>query len=235
MPAENWNERISTLEQERRFKKLISLHSLTDSWISKISAKNEPAHRLERVTRVTLNPNLWQFEKSRIDHLPLNLEDLVGAQKINDFLNELEETIWIIQASTLENIASSTQTSEDLTNVLQQTSWNFGKQYAEAIWGTSGDLTLKEAAQAFSQTHFYLENSWITERMANHETTLIWKRSPRHDRTVKDSSAISLLCDLHEQVIQGYFHALSRSTRVKFGHTRLGEETYPYLNLLWSY
>ena len=235
MFTESWNERNPSLEQERRFKRLISLHSLTDSWISKVSAKNEPSHRLERVTRVTLNPNLWQFEKARIDHLPLNLEHLVGAQRIDDFLDELQETIWIIQASTLENISTSSSTQEDLTNVLQQASWNFGKTFSESIWGTAGDLSLKEAVHAFTQTHFYSEGSFITERIARHEATLIWKHSPDHDRTVKDSTAISILSSLHEQVIQGFFYTLSRSTRVRFGRTQFGLETYPYISLLWSY
>ena len=102
-PTQAWNERRSTLEQERRFKRLISLHSLSDSWIQTLSPKESASHHLERMAKVTLNPNLWQFEKNRLDHLPLNLEELVGAQEIDAFLTELESTIWIIQASTLEN------------------------------------------------------------------------------------------------------------------------------------
>jgi hypothetical protein len=235
MLPKTWNERKPTLEQERRFKRLISLHSLTDQWISSVSAKNEPSHRLERLTRVTLNPNLWLFEKSRIDQLPLNLETLVGAQMIDDFLNELQEIIWIIQGSTLENISSATSVSEDLKNVLEQTSWNFGKTYAELLWGPSGNLGLKESAQAFLQSHPYSENSFVTERVANHEATLIWKYSPLQNPSVKNLPSIGILCDLHEQVIRGFIYALSRSTRVSFARTVHCAEVHPHLSLLWSY
>ncbi|NDG85786.1 MAG: hypothetical protein EBX52_12220, partial [Proteobacteria bacterium] len=75
----NWHERKPALEQERRFKRLIHLHSITDAWITRVSNRTEPAHRMERVSRVSLNPNLWLFEKSRIDQLPLELGNLVGA------------------------------------------------------------------------------------------------------------------------------------------------------------
>ncbi|NBO19855.1 MAG: hypothetical protein EBV03_11675 [Proteobacteria bacterium] len=62
-----WSERKSSIEQERLFKRLIALHTLTDAWIQTLSPKEAPSHHLDRMAKVTLNPNLWQFEKNRLD------------------------------------------------------------------------------------------------------------------------------------------------------------------------
>ncbi len=227
-----WNERNPAFEQERRFRRLIALHSLTDAWVLRVSNRKEPAHHLERVSRVNLNPSLWLFEKSRIDELPLELRELVGAQSVDGFLDELREFIWIIQASTLETIVSASSERADLLNVLQQTSWNFGKTLAESIWGTPGDFGVQEATRAFLQSNPYDDRAFLPVRISGRESILIWKRSPLQDRAVKDSPAISELCDLHEHAIRGFFYALCRTGTLEPRRTRLGEAVHPEFTLL---
>lgn len=232
MNGGTWNERIPTLEQERRFRRLIALHSMTDAWISRVSKGNEPAHRMERISRVNLNPNLWLFEKSRIDQLPLELRNLVGAQSIDGFLDELREFIWIIQASTLETIFSATTESGDIRNVLEQTSWNSGKSFAESVWGGTGDFAVKESTRAFLQSHPYSGKSFMTGRITERESVLIWKHSPLQDPAVKDSPVAATLCELHEHFIRGFFYALCRTGRLETRLTRLGESQHPEFTLL---
>ncbi len=230
-PIQTWNERRSTLEQERRFKRLIALHSLSDSWIRTLSPKESASHHLERMAKVTLNPNLWQFEKNRLDQLPLNLEELVGAQEIDGFLNELESTIWVIQTSTLENAETEASNQGEMKNILEQASWNHGKLHAESIWSERGNFNLREGVEAFLKTHVYGQGSFLKERDSVREITLIWKHSPRQNPTLQNSSALELLCALHEHWIRGFFYGASRNTSVRCGTTRILEESYPYFTL----
>jgi hypothetical protein len=230
-PTQAWNERRSTLEQERRFKRLISLHSLSDSWIQTLSPKESASHHLERMAKVTLNPNLWQFEKNRLDHLPLNLEELVGAQEIDAFLAELESTIWIIQASTLENAETEAASRGEMKNILEQASWNHGKLHAETIWGNRGNFNLREGVEAFLKTHVYGNGSFLKERDSNREITLIWKQSPRQNPSLQNSPALDLLCALHEHWIRGFFYGASRNSSVQCGLTRIREESFPHFTL----
>jgi hypothetical protein len=230
-PASVWNERKSTMEQERRFKRLTSLHSLSDSWIQTLSPKEAASYRLERMAKVTLNPNLWQFEKNRLDQLPLNLEELVGAQDIDSFLAELESTIWIIQASTLENAETDATNRGELKNILEQASWNHGKLHAESIWGNPGNFNLREGVEAFMKTHVYSGAGFLIERNSPREITLLWKQSPRQNPSLRNSPALDLLCDLHEHWIRGFFYGASRNTAVSIAPTRLGEEVFPRFTL----
>jgi len=226
-----WSERKSTLEQERKFKRLITLHTLTDAWIQTLTPKAPASHRIERMARVTLNPNLWQFEKARLDHLPLHLEELVGAQEIDTFLNELKETIWIIQASTLESAETGASDSAELKNVLEQASWGHGKLHAESIWGPRGNFSLEEGFQAFMETHVYGTGIFLPERISSREITLIWRHSPLHDPALKNSSSVHLLCALHQHWIKGFLYGVSRDTKVESGITDLNGERYPHFTL----
>ncbi|NDG83468.1 MAG: hypothetical protein EBX52_00330, partial [Proteobacteria bacterium] len=138
----------------------------------------------------------------------------------------------IIQASTLENISGASSEPDALTNVLEQTSWNFGRNFAESVWGTAGDMTVREATRAFLQSQFYGEKTFLPERITDREAILIWKHSPLQEKAVKDSPAISMLCNFHEHVIRGFFYALSRTGKLDTGRTRLGETTHPCFTLL---
>ncbi len=230
-PIHGWHERRSTLEQERRFKRLIALHTLCDSWIRAISPKETPSHHLDRMAKVTLNPNLWQFEKNRLDHLPLHLEELVGAQEVDAFLDELESTIWIIQFSTLENAETDQANRRELQNILEQESWNHGKLHAETIWGTRGNFNLREGVEAFLKTHCYGNQGFLKERDSSREISLIWKRSPLQNPSISNSPVAELLCTLHENWIRGFFYGASRNTRVECGRTLIHGESFPHFTL----
>jgi len=230
-----WSERKSSIEQERLFKRLIALHTLTDAWIQTLSPKEAPSHHLDRMAKVTLNPNLWQFEKNRLDHLPLNLEELVGAQEIDTFLSELSETIWIIQSSTLENAESSDPDQVELRNVLEQASWAHGKAYAESIWGPSGDFLLKEGVEAFLETHIYSKDAFLIERSSPREISVVWRKSPMQNPSLRNSKALGLLCRLHEHWIGGFFYGVSRKSRIETGTTQIRGEVIPRFSLLAAY
>ncbi len=230
-----WNERISTLEQERTFKRLIALHTLTDAWVKTISPQSEPTHRIERMTKVTLNPNLWLFEKMRLDQIPLELEKLVSAQSIDDFLKELKNTIWIIQVSTLENALGQGTSTLEMENILQQTSWNHGRAYAESIWGTSGSFALQEAYDAFCASHWYGQNDFLTETRSELEIRLIWRNPPSENPSIKTSEGAPLLCTLHEHWIRGFFYGVSRKVKTNIRSTTLRERPYPTFTLLSTY
>jgi hypothetical protein len=216
-----WHLRVPTIEQENRFQRAILLHQLTDAWIKEMSGRSERPFEIERMSRVTLNPNLWLFEKTRLDDLPLDLGKLVGAQTIEEFLDELETTIQVIQLSTLENAFQDQPRPEELKNVLQKASWNHGKTRAEVIW-KGGHM--EEPVLAF---HAFLEGcpfppkSFLAERTCRTEFTFLWCHPPSRNRTLKDSSGAPLMESLYEEWIRGYFYTLGRALRLECKATTL--------------
>jgi predicted RNase H-like HicB family nuclease len=227
-----WNERPSTFEQERRFRRLTALHTLTDAWIHAIHPEEESSYRIARMERVTLNQNLWLFEKSRLDALPLRLEHLVGAMEIDAFLDELRDTIWIIQASTIENVLSQREDPAEIATVLQQASWKHGRDYAESIWGTDGGMSRESAFDALMQSHIYEPQSFWLERKSTQEISFLWKKSPYQIGILKTSTALSHLGATHEHWIKGFIYGVSRQTRVITGESRLQESAHPRFILL---
>jgi hypothetical protein len=171
------------------------------------------------------------MEKKRLDDLPLRLEELVGAQEIDAFLSELEDTIWIIQASTLENAESVAPNREELLNILEQASWTHGRAGAEEIWGKKGNFNLREGVEAFLKSHGYGAGSFQLERDSPREITLIWKRSPQKNPALLQSPVTEVLCSLHSHWIRGFLYGVSRNTEVTYGTTRIRDEEYPYFTL----
>jgi hypothetical protein len=231
-PEHVWNERPSTFEQERRFRRLTALHTLTDAWIHEIHPEEESSYRIARMERVTLNQNLWMYEKSRLDELPLRLEQLVGAMGIDEFLDELRDTIWIIQASTMENALSQGADPAEISTVMQQASWKHGRDYSESIWGTEGRMSRESAFEALIQSNFYEPQAFWLERKSNQEISFLWRKSPYQIGILRTSAVLPHLSSAHEHWIKGFIYGVSRQTRVIAGETRLQESTHPHFILL---
>ena len=229
-----WNERRSTLEQERNFERLNVLHSLTDAWFKSIQMSQDTPHRLERMSAVTLNPNLWLFEKTRLDQLEPKLEDLAGAQEIEEFLRDLKETIWIIQASTLDNALSGSKSPDELLSVLQSTSWSHGKSCSERIWGGSGNFSFEDAFSALEGSSPYGKNAFLLERSSPRELSVIWKNSPLQNPVLSPSPVREELATLHEYWVKGFLYNLSRGATLRSDFTRLQSERHPRFILLSS-
>lgn len=227
-----WNERPSSFEQERRFRRLTTLHTLTDAWIQAISPEEQASYRMVRMERMTLNQNLWLFEKARLDSLPLRLDQLVGAMEVDEFLDELKDTIWIIQASTIENALSQGSDPEEIASVLQQSSWKHGRDHAESIWGKDGQMSRDSAFEALMESHFYDPRAFWLERKSDHEISFIWRKSPYQLGILKTSSVLPLLGSIHEHWIKGFIYGVSRPTRVIAGETRLQDSAHPHFILL---
>jgi hypothetical protein len=227
-----WNERPSSFEQERRFRRLTALHTLTDAWIHAISPEEQSSYRLARMERMTLNQNLWLYEKTRLDALPLRLDQLVGAMTLDEFLDELKDTIWIIQAATIENVLSQGSDPAEIASVLQQSSWKHGRDHAESIWGTDGRMSRDSAFEALMESHIYDPHAFWLERKSEHEISFIWKKSPHQLGILKTSSGLPLLGATHEHWIKGFIYGVSRQTRVIAGETRLLDSAHPHFILL---
>jgi hypothetical protein len=235
MNLSQWNQRSATIEQERRFQRTITLHTLTDSWTKSLTPNLDKPYQIERMAKVTLNQNLWLFEKTRLDDLPLELEKLVGSQTVDSFLNQLNDTVWIIQVSTLENALSQSSKEGELLSMLEKTSWNHGKQYAEQLWKKSDFSELELAYQAFIEGHPYDSNAFIEERQSSTELSFLWTRSPLQNKTLKASPVVKHLCKIHEEWIRGFFYSLSRKIKLQTIPTKIMENEITQFTLLWSY
>ncbi len=234
-PTHPWHERSSKIEEERQFKRLLTLHGLTDAWIHAITPGNEKSHQLERLPKVALSQNLWFLEKMRLDELPHELHELVGAQSVPDFLKEFSMTLWTIQLSHLENALASTEDRVGLINLLQKTSWNYGKKCCEQLWDITRFDRPDAAYKAFLQSHFYGDNAFLLERDSSQELSFLWIHSPLQDLSLRDSPEVKTLCRLHEEWIRGFFYGLSRSIRFEAKETTTLDRTFFEFTLLSTY
>jgi hypothetical protein len=235
MNSTPWNQREPTIEQEIRFQKITLLHTLTDAWVKAITPQGDRPHQMERMTRITLNQNLWLYEKARLDELPLELSKLVGSQSIDSFLNDLSDTAWIIQASTLENALSQTKKPDELISVLQKTSWNHGKNRAQETWRGAEMDSLSRAYDAFFESHPYAPNALLQEQFTANQIRFFWKQSPFQNKSLNGQSIVSALVNLHVEWIRGYFYSLSRKIRVDQELSDLNGSKVPLFTLHASY
>jgi hypothetical protein len=232
-----WHERRSTLEEERQFKKLITLHSLTHQWTQAMSGGNEEASvlRIERMPKITLRQNLWLLEKARLDEVLTELNTLVGEQKVSDFIAELYETIWLIQSSTLENAFSETKDPSLLMNLLKNAAWTHGKKTAEQEWSKLESPDLHSAYHAFLETHVDSEKGFLLGRSSEHELGFYWIRSPYQNAALNTSPQIETLCSLHQEWIQGFFYGLSRKIKVSSTPATIDGNQWIDFTLLLTY
>lgn len=236
MPLNAWHERISTLEEERQFKKLIALHSLTHTWVELVSKPNEDsALRVERMPRLTLKQNLWLLEKARLDEVLTELDSLVNEQKVSEFLKELSETIWLIQISTLENAFSESKDPSLLMNLLKNAAWNHGKKAADAEWAKLDARDLGQAYHAFLESHMESVEGFLLGRAAETELNFYWVKSPLQNPNLSDLPQIETLCALHQEWIHGFFYGLSRKIQVKSEITAIDDRNWIHFTLLLTY
>jgi|GEM_PF-2309339 len=242
-PQQAWNQRQPIFEEERRYFNLIDLHKLTQAWLHELNpADADTAHRLERVIRPELAQNLWLLEKIKLDQLPPELSRMVDAQSVGEFLNELEETVQIVQITTLENALDHTTDAVGLMNLLEKVSWKHGKSIAERRWpdfSGSADLSghePKKYFQALTDSPLWTPSAkhelpFLLERSTPSRCSFYWLQSPHAKPSLSISPRVMELCQLSHELIRGFFYGLSRSLKVDIVPTLLHERKVYHLTL----
>jgi hypothetical protein len=231
-----WHERIPLFEEEARFKKLLSLHSLTHRWTDAIAhTSDDSGLRIERMPSIKLKQNLWLLEKTRLDEVLTAFETLVSDQSIPEFLTELNETIWLIQISALENAFSESKDPSLLLNLLKNVSWDSGKKNAESTWVNLKITDLNAAYQAFLETHVDASSGFLRSHVSDHELTFHWVKSPLQNATLLESPQIDKFCALHQEWIHGFFYGLSRNIQVRSEPSERDPYQWIDFTLLWTY
>jgi hypothetical protein len=219
-----WHIRQPSFEEERRYFRLIALHQLTERWMREISRKDELGFQIERTSRPVLKQNLWLLEKIKLDELPPSLYDMVDAPTVGEFLDDLEELIWIVQSSTLENMLTHAHDRISLMNVLEKSSWQTGRQYAESKWSPFQANHIRSYFDAIATSPLGGQQAFVLERLTDQECSFYWMKSP-HDRpAVSRSPEIVAHCQLYHEWIRGFFYGLSRSLRFDILPTHLGHK-----------
>ena len=237
---ESWIARQPNFEEERRYLNLIELHRLTQVWLNELNPADAAAntHRLDRVIRPEFSQNLWLLEKLKLDQLPPELAKMVDAQSVTDFLSELEETILIVQITTLENAMQNTADHISLMNLMEKISWKHGKLLAEKRWPQ-----FMAATEAQAPIHYFqaLKDSplWTTqatppfllERNTATLCSFYWLQSPLAKASLKISPRVLELSRLYHEMIRGFFYGLSRGLKVDITPALLNEHKAYHLNL----
>ena len=206
-----WNHREPTIDQNRKFDRLLFLHQLTGAWTKALTHLESPSFSIERMPKITLQQNLWLLEKMRLDEISLDLRTLVAAEDIDTFLHELAETIWIIQLSTLENALNQTTDIPLLINIFKTTSWAQGKAVAELEWKSANLTELKQGYQALVETHSDSPSSFLLGQSNSNSLSFFWRNSPYQNEVLNRSSRLEKLTEMHEEWILGFFYGLSRN------------------------
>jgi hypothetical protein len=217
-----WNERIPTLEEERRYQKLIQLHGLTHSWMKEMG---EPAsYRLERASKPELSQTLWLLEKIKLDELPPQLSDLVDGATVSQFLDELQETILIVQLTTLENVLENSPEKTSVLNLLERVSWSYSKTLAESTWSDSKILTPEQTFSAL-KAHPLAEKpapAFLLESWNAHELSFHWLNSPLGKDSLKRSPFVKELCQIQLESLRGYVYGVNRTLAMTVEEARVG-------------
>lgn len=218
-----WHLRLPTFEEERRYLRLTSIHQLTQRWMLEIARKDDlGVHTMERTAKPVLNQNLWLLEKIKLDELPPSLQDMVDAPTVTDFLNELEDLIWIVQSSNLENMLSNATDRISLINVLEKASWQTGKAYAEAKWPHFKAAQLQSYFDAIEPSPIGGDRAFVLERNTEVECSFYWTKSPLAHPSLSRMKDVLVYCQLYHEWIRGFFYGLSRNLRVDILATQLG-------------
>jgi hypothetical protein len=242
----SWNTRAPKLEDERRYQHLIEIHQLTQTWLNELAPKSPAAatesHRLERFIPPNLVQNLWLLEKVRLDQLAPQLESVIDATTVTEFLSHLEEDIWLVQMAVIDNALKNTSDPAGLTNLLEQTSWQYGKTIAEKNWPffEANQKKLEEwnAISFFKALHaspLAGAHDFLIERQIPLECSFFWVKSPLARPSLKLNPQVFVLCQLYHQFLRGFFYGLSRSLTVEVTPTSLGNQKTWRINLLLSY
>lgn len=222
-----WHQRLPTFDEERRYSRLTAIHQLTQRWMKEITTEESATYRLERAARPELTQNLWLLEKIKLDVLPPELRDLVDASAVSEFLDELEELIWIVQSSTLENMLSHATDRVSLINVLEKASWQTGKAFAETKWPHFKVEDIRSYFDAIEPSPVGGHLSFVLERITDQECSFYWMRSPLQHTSISRSPEVMPHCQLYHEWIRGFFYGLSRNIRVDIFPTQLaGRRTW---------
>jgi hypothetical protein len=244
-----WHTRIPLLEEDRRYKNLIDLHRLTQLWIkaaqpteSTNASSSIPNYKITRFIPPELKQTLWLLEKLRLDRLPPGLETLVDASTVSEYLDELNETVQIVQSSILENLIleADSPNRSALLNQLEQVSWTYGKTIAEERWNANHSFpAVSERGpivffEAFKNSPYWShEQSFLLNHAHSTQVSFYWMTSPliRNHAAAQD---LMNLCHMHLHAIQGYFYGLSRSLRCEIIPSQLGSQRSWQIDLKFS-
>lgn len=236
-----WNLREPNFEEERRYFNLIELHKLTQGWLHEINPAEAAAntHRLERVIRPELTQTLWLLEKVKLDQLPPDLSKMVDAQSVAQFLDELEETILIVQMTTLENAMDNTTDPVSLMNLLEKVSWKHGRALAERRWPhftADHELMPENYFHALMDSPLWTQKAatdlpFLLERATPSACSFYWIQSPLAKPSLRISNRVMDLCQLYHELIRGFFYGLSRSLKIEIIPTLFNEQKVYHLTL----
>ena len=221
-----WNERKTRLEDELRYQNLIDIHGLTQAWLTELSPSADShklnLHKIERTLRPELTQSLWLLEKLKLDQLSPDLSTLVDSTTAEELLNELEETIWIVQTTTLENALETSKDKVGLMNLLEKVTWHYSKKIAEKRWPHFQSQDPLECFQAFRDSPLATAQGFLLEGHHGHECSFYWVSSPLSRESVSRSPTILELCRIYHEFMRGYFYSLCRSVRLYFVPSTLG-------------
>jgi hypothetical protein len=214
----SWNVRLPKAEHDQWFKNLIDLHELTNHWVRDLKV-DRPAHLMSRGLSPEVQSQLWILDTLS----SVTLDQLLEETHPEEFLPQLEKTIWTVQSWTLNHILrkENQNLNSPIVNLLEQISWKAGRMNGESRWSKAKNFGRFDLSAIFfalqdCQLSGYPQSASPLIRRATHETVEIELHHCPHQLSISEiNSNENLLCLLHSHWCRGFIYTLNQRVSVE--------------------
>jgi len=224
MQTQPWHIRLPLHEHYQKFKNLIDLHAMVQSWLK--SLEMNPSEVTYTLTRA-LSPRI-QEKISAIESLiptsdPSALDQILDENLPEELLTQMDQIIWAVQGWTLRRILEKTKKDDQASvlHVLEQASWRNGRRCSENRWeGLKSDSfnSLNSVLLAFRDSPLgasHARNPFLVKRSTPSEISMIHLECPRKTSREELKPVMKEACNLHNHWIRGFVYGINHSIMVE--------------------
>ncbi len=211
-----WSIRRYCHGHERRWRRLLDLHSLTEAWITdlKLWSENTDVPTLRRVLAPQAQRDFELLQRTHPSRWDSNRDALLMDQYPEEALRHLEVSIPTIQAILLQRLLAETAEEElpALRASLEQSSWAAGRACSARRWPSVTLPAVTDVRGLFTallDSPFFEEaRRPVLERALPHSVSAILLDCPHQSGQPEIRGVADILCDLRVHMMRGFLYPL---------------------------
>ncbi len=218
MQSTPWHLRQASFEHHRWFQDLIDLHALTHQWLSDFEVNEaQHEHLLQRVLAPEIREHLPLLNQISNTTLSSEFESVLHETYPEEFLKRFEETVWTVQAWSLQSLLEKTPSGEKpaLMNSIEKSAWKAGRICLQKRWPhlvDSGQDDIRILASLFQNSPLsgYPDRKvHLVQRATAQSMEWILLDCP-HRRMPSDTGSIAdELCRVHHHWMHGFAYGMN--------------------------
>ncbi len=243
MREQPWHIRKPNYEHYRWFTDLMDLHAMTTSWFRDLNIdQNSQNHQMKRVLAPEMKDNLQILSSLTKSSVPSDFEGYLDDAYPEEFLDRLEQTIWIVQAWSLRSILEKTPKSEidALRNILEKSSWKSGRQCLQERWqelAKKGETDIRILVAVFRDSPFSgypKHNPFLIRRAVTNELSVFLLNCPHQKPYLEVQSVADELCQLHHHWMHGFTYGVNTQIACEY-HAKKKDDKNSLCSQRWYY